>query len=218
MKKMFVWLAIGMGVILALWVIIPMTINDVKEPAFKVLSSQKNIQIRQYAPYIVAEVTVNGKRREAANQGFRLIADYIFGGNQSKKNSATSEKIAMTAPVIQAQNTSEKIAMTAPVIQELTSGGQWIVQFIMPAEYTMATLPVPNNSKVRLLSVPAKKWAVIKFSGLWSDRAINQKWAVLQNYIKHNQLDMVGRPRTAFYNAPITLPPFRRNEVMVEIK
>ncbi|MDI9314245.1 MAG: heme-binding protein [Hydrotalea sp.] len=219
MKKLYILIS-AIAIIGILWVIVPMVINDVKEPDFTVLRSEKNIQLRQYAPYIVAEVTVSGDRRAAASAGFRLIADYIFGGNKAK-NTAGSEKvaqkIAMTAPVIQ-QPTSQKIAMTAPVIQQLNDADKWTVQFVMPKEYTMATLPTPNNAAVELKPVPAKKWAVIKFSGSWSDSNLAKKLDVLMQYVNENKLQTVGAPRTAFYNAPWTLPPLRRNEVMVEVK
>jgi hypothetical protein len=44
---------------------------------------------------IAAEVEVKGERKAAINEGFRLIAAYIFGANEP------NAKIAMTAPVQQ---------------------------------------------------------------------------------------------------------------------
>ncbi len=220
MTRIFTILAMTVIFIAVLWIIIPMVINHVKEPDFKIIKSERNIQLRQYAPYIVAEVKVSGERGAAASQGFRLIAGYIFGGNQSKTGSASktgAEKIAMTAPVIQ-QKDNEKIAMTAPVIQQLTDDGSWTVQFVMPKEYTLATLPTPNDKRVELKQVASKQWLTIKFSGTWSKANIEKRFKQLMDYANSNNLKTVGAPRTAFYNAPWTLPPFRRNEVMIEIK
>ncbi len=235
MNRTFLIFTLTVIFIAALWVIIPMAINNVKEPDFKIIQAERNIQLRQYAPYIVAEVKVSGERGAAASQGFRLIAGYIFGGNQSKTASANkngaekiamtapviqqkdSEKIAMTAPVIQ-QKDSEKVAMTAPVIQQLTDDGSWTVQFVMPKEYTLATLPTPDDKRVELKQVASKQWLAIKFSGIWSKDNIEKHFKQLMDYANSKNLQTVGAPRTAFYNAPWTLPPLRRNEVMIEIK
>ena len=118
--------------------------SNVEQPSYKVLSSTDKIQVREYAPTIVAEVKVQGTRAEAINQGFKILADYIFGNNTA------SDKIAMTAPVTQQEKLT--IAMTAPVTQQATDNA-WIVQFTMPAQYTMDTLPKPNNSEITILSL-----------------------------------------------------------------
>ncbi len=183
------------------------------EPAHTVETREGGIEIREYAPMIAAEVSVTGERKEAINQGFRLIADYIFGNN------APNAKIAMTAPVIQQAETKpagEKIAMTTPVIQQ-GDGDRWIVQFIMPAEYTLETLPKPNNDAVKLRALKPKKMVVIRFSGSTGDENIAKKTAELQEYVKAQKLRTTGEPVLAFYDPPWTLPFFRRNEVMLEL-
>lgn len=225
MKKIMYWLTGVLLLLLAAWVVTALVINRVKEPAFTTLARAGAITVRQYQPYIVAKVDVSGERRAAASQGFRLIADYIFGNNRSRQQDG-KEKIAMTAPVIQESfGDSKKIAMTAPVIQESMMGGasmadkgDWTVQFVMPQEYTLQTLPQPNNPAVKLVSVPAKKWLVIRYSGSWNTAAMNKQWGYLQDYIKNNNIKTAGAPRTAFYNAPFTPPFLRRNEIMIEIR
>lgn len=88
--------------------------SQVSEPKYTVISSEANMEIREYAPILVAQVTVTGEREPAISAGFRLLADYIFGNNEG------SQKIKMTAPVVQQEG--EKIAMTAPVIQQESPG------------------------------------------------------------------------------------------------
>ena len=183
--------------------------SQVEQPKYTVLESQGEIEVRQYAPMIVAEVEVRGERMKALNQGFRLIADYIFGNNLSSK------KVAMTAPVT--QELGEKIAMTAPVTQHGT-GNSWKVRFVMPEDYTLDTLPKPKNKDVRLISIPAKKVVVIRFSGYNTDKNINTHREALMKYIEDQHLSVVGQPTTAFYNPPWTLPFLRRNEIMVELQ
>ena len=137
-----------------------------------------------------------------------MIADYIFGNNLS------SQKVSMTAPVT--QQASEKIAMTAPVTQQ-GDGKSWQVRFIMPARYTMETLPKPNNPAVKLKEIKAKRFAVIRFSGLAGQDSLKRHTARLQAYLRSNNLEALSTPTYAFYNPPWTLPFLRRNEIMIEI-
>lgn len=120
----------------------------------------------------------------------------------------------MTAPVI--QQPSEKIAMTAPVTQEGT-GNSWKVRFVMPASYTMDTLPKPNNEAVKLENIPSKRFAVIRFSGMAGEDSLKEYTDALNTYITDNKFTTLSQPTYAFFNPPWTLPFLRRNEVMVEI-
>jgi hypothetical protein len=183
--------------------------SQVEQPKYKVLESHGDIEIREYAPMIVAEVNVRGERMKALNQGFRLIADYIFGNNLA------SRKVPMTAPVT--QEAGEKIAMTAPVTQD-GSGDTWKVRFVMPEAYTLDTLPKPRNEEVHLMAAPAKRFAVIRFSGFNTDGNISSHREQLLQFIADRGLSAVGQPTTAFYNPPWTLPFLRRNEIMVELR
>jgi hypothetical protein len=184
----------------------------IEEPKYSVIEKTEPFELRQYAPMIVAEVKVDGDLDEASNQGFRLIAGYIFGQNQ------VSEKIAMTAPVaIEEQSVkSAKIAMTVPVNIE-PNGSQWTVSFVMPSEYTLETLPKPLNSKVQLRQVPAVKRAVIQFSGFNNPQKVADKTLELEQWMKTKNLQGVGAPKFARYNPPWSLPFMRRNEIMIDV-
>ena len=184
------------------------TVSNVEQAKYEVVSSQGDIEVRLYAPMIVAEAEVTGDRKLAINKGFRIIADYIFGNNISNKN------VAMTAPVVQLQ--SEKIAMTAPVTQE-GNRSQWKVRFVMPASYTMATLPKPNNDVVKLVELPSKRFVVIRFSGMAGEASLKDHTEELNNFITGKKLSALSQASYAFYNPPWTLPFLRRNEVMIEI-
>jgi len=196
------------GILLIGGALVGPIMSDVEIPNYEVLAAEQTIEIRRYQPMIIAEVEVVGERKAAINGGFRLLADYIFGNN------TLQQEIAMTAPV--AQRGSQKIAMTAPVQQE-SAGQSWRVSFIMPAEYSLESLPKPNDARVLLRAVPAQQFAVIRFSGLSSDNNINQHEQQLMDYVHANALTVIGAAKYAFYNPPWTLPPMRRNEVMVEI-
>jgi hypothetical protein len=200
----------------------------IEEPAFETLEKSENIEIRQYRPVIVAETFVDGDMGSASNGGFRLIADYIFGNNQSMRGSGggPSEKIAMTAPVsIEPATPSEKIAMTAPVSVEPQAGTgsgmmqakRWRVQFSMPSQYSMATLPKPRNPAVTLREVPGKRYAVLVFSGFAGEEKAQQKTDELVDWLKAKKLRPVATPQLARYDPPWTLPFLRRNEILIEI-
>lgn len=206
MKKPITWL-LAITVILAALLWGPI-MSNVEQASYDVFETHGAIEIRDYAPMIVAEVSVTGDRKKAISDGFRLIADYIFGNNIS------SQEIAMTAPVI--QQPGEKIAMTAPVIQQ-GDKGLWVVRFVMPSAYTMQTLPKPNNSEVVLKQIAGKRFAVIRFSGLARTKSLEAHTKELEAFILKNNLQTVSKPTYAFFNPPWTLPLLRRNEVMIEI-
>ena len=208
MKKKWTMITSIIGLILIVGVLAGPLMSDVEKPDYKVIQSEQNIEIRHYEPMIIAEVEVEGKREDAIRDGFRLIADYIFGNNKVKLD------IAMTSPVQQQE--SQKIAMTAPVQQQST-GRSWQISFVMPSRYSMESLPEPNNDRVRLKEIPTKKFGVIEFSGTNSNENVTKHENQLMNYIEANQIKIIGSPKYAFYNAPWTLPFMRRNEVMIEI-
>lgn len=201
------WLIIP-GIVILGAVLWGPVMSDVEQARYNVVKSSSSIEIRDYDPKIIAQTKVAGERKEAINQGFRLIADYIFGNNTS------AQKVAMTAPVIQQE--SEKIAMTAPVMQT-GDDNNWSVAFVMPDEYTIETLPKPNNNLVKLIEVPGKRFAAIRFSGLAGEESLKARTDELNAYIKSQNLNPISAPAYAFYNPPWTLPFMRRNEVMIEI-
>ena len=208
MKKKWTMITSIIALILIVGVLAGPVMSDVEKPDYKVIQSEQNIEIRQYEPMIIAEVEVDGKREDAIGDGFRLLADYIFGDN------TVQQVISMTAPVQQKEN--QKIAMTAPVQQQST-GKSWRMSFVMPSKYSMDSLPVPNNNHVRLKEILTKKFVVIEFSGTNSNENITEHENKLMNYIAANKLKIIGSFKYAFYNAPWTLPFMRRNEVMIEI-
>jgi effector-binding domain-containing protein len=207
MRKRMMWIIASVVVVAGagLWW---SQVSHVEEPKYAVVESRGAIEIRDYPALIAAEATVTGDRSAAINQGFRLIADYIFGNN------TTSKKVAMTAPVT--QQASEKIAMTAPVTQQ-GAGNEWTVRFIMPAGYTMETLPTPAKTEVKLVTLPAKRQTVIRFSGVADEVLLARKTDELNAFVASKNLQPLGAPTYAFYNPPWTLGPLRRNEVMVEV-
>ena len=208
MKKKCTMITSIIALILIVGVLAGPVMSNVEKPDYEVIQSVQNIEIRQYEPMIIAEVEVDGKREDAIGDGFRLLADYIFGNNTEQ------QVVSMTAPVQQKEN--QNIAMTAPVQQQST-GKSWRMSFVMPSKYSMDSLPVPNNNRVRLKGILAKKFVVIEFSGTNSNENVTEHENQLMNYIEENQININDSPKYAFYNPPWALPFLRRNEVMIEI-
>jgi hypothetical protein len=190
-------------------VLLGANVHAIEEPSYLVNKQFDTFEVRTYDPYVVAEVVVPGPEQEAGNQGFRLLAAYIFGGNVSQ------QKMAMTAPVTQVA-TSEKIAMTAPVIQTPAREG-FVVQFKMPRAYTLDTLPKPLDDRVKLREVPAASYAVIRFSGLWTEGNSQKHLLQLQQGMTGQGLKAAGEPVYARYNAPFVPWFLRRNEIWMPV-
>lgn len=188
----------------------------IEEPKYTVLEKSGDFELRAYAPMVIAETLVDGSLGEASSAGFKRIADYIFGNNTSQ--TGASEKISMTAPVGIAPEAvdkkSEKISMTAPVgMQKIAD--QWRMYFVMPSQYTLATLPKPNNPAVNLREIPASRVAVLRFFGLAGEEKTAYKTNELLAWLKNKQITPISAPELARYNPPWTLPFLRRNEVML---
>lgn len=181
----------------------------VEEPKYTAVVRDGAFEVRDYPELIVAEVTVTGEQKEAANKGFRLLAKYIFGGNRKRKG------VAMTAPVSQ-QRAGEQIAMTAPVAQ-VKSGEAWIVRFTMPRKYSLETLPEPNDPRVKLHRTPPRRLAVLRFSGIAEPAAVATRTAELMTAIRNHHLKAAGPVTLAQYDPPWTLWFMRRNEVMAPV-
>ncbi|MBU3559369.1 heme-binding protein [Polynucleobacter sp. Nonnen-W13] len=188
-----------------------------EEPRFSIIEKSEPFELRSYAPQLIAEVKVEGDLDTASSQGFRLIAAFIFGQNQ------VSEKISMTAPVAIETAQSTKIAMTVPVGIEASKDSakgvsQWVFSFVMPSEYTMATLPKPLNPLVSIRELPAQRRAAITFSGFYNEAKVLEKTKALEDWIKSKQWQSIGNPQFARYNPPWSIPFIRRNEILITVR
>jgi len=187
-----------------------------EEPKYRVEKDYGEFEIRLYAPVIVAETEVAGEFGKVSNEGFRRLAGYIFGGNDGGR------KIAMTAPVgtepAPEKTTGAKIAMTAPVGAE-PKGDGWIVSFTMPSRWTMKSLPVPDDERIRLREVPGRRVAAVRFSGTWGAAKFEAVAARLREQIQAKGLVPADDPPVyARYDPPWTPWFLRRNEVLVPLK
>jgi len=180
-----------------------------EEAKYKVVLREQDFEVREYEPHIVAETLVDGDFDKAGNKAFSRLFKYISGNNKSR------QKIEMTAPVAQGAG-SEKIDMTSPVGQQ-EADGRWAVSFMMPASYSLETLPEPQDPEVVLRQVPARHIAAVRYSGFWSEEGYMLNRDKLEAWIKKNRFRVVGGPIWARYDPPFMPWFLRRNEILVPI-
>jgi hypothetical protein len=172
-----------------------MAAEKTETQSYRVVRTETEFEIRFYPPAILATVTSSAKSyKELASPGFRKLATYIFGGNQS------NQSIAMTSPVhMNINDTSSSMS------------------FVMPSNYTKENLPKPNNSEVEVQTTDQEYVAAISFGGYANDDDIKTYSAKLENALKAKAISHHGNFRFLGYNAPYQFWG-RRNEIIVGIK
>ena len=178
-------------------------------PDYEVVKATDDYELRRYAPYLVAEVDVNGSMRGSGNSGFRILANYIFGDNRSQV------RMNMTAPV-ESVAASERMNMTAPV-ESVPAEDGYTYAFVMEKRYTMDTLPLPNDSRIRIVERPARLMAVTRFSGRMSGGLYERKRTELVSALSRDGIEIVSAPMLARYDAPMVPGFLRRNEILFEV-
>jgi hypothetical protein len=182
----------------------------IEEAEYTVILKEQDFELRKYQPHILAETVIEGDFEEAGSEAFTRLFKYISGNNNSRK------KMDMTSPVGQA-STSQKIDMTSPVGQK-EEDGRWAVSFMMPATFTLETLPEPNDPTVILRQVPARLIAAVRYSGFWTEAGYLQNKASLEGWIKQKHYRIVGEPIWARYNPPFMPWFLRRNEILIPVE
>jgi len=188
------WIIISsLFIVLVFIVFMSLRFSDIETPKYKLLSTIGKVEIRKYPKMITATTKLSSPQYdEDGSNGFRTVANYIFGGNSSNK----------------------KIAMTAPVIMNM--GDSSTLSFVMPSEYELKDLPAPNTSNVTIKTESVKILAVLKYGGYSSDSKIQKYASELRSILVANKVQIIGPLLYMGYNAPWDVIN-RRNEVAFEI-
>jgi hypothetical protein len=168
----------------------------IEEPLYRVLSRDPPFEHRLYSGFVIAETQLTGDFDSASRTGFRRIAGYIFGDNQS------------------ADGASRKITMTAPVTVEPSQMG-WRMHFVMPSAERFENLPKPKHPDISLRRIPEHAVAAVRFSGWTTQASIQEHTARLKEWISEQRFEITGMPQIARYDDPFTLPWRRRNEILI---
>ncbi len=196
-------------IVLVAWLVRSYLSSKAERIDYQVLEKSENYEIRKYRPFIAMQVEVDEVGDRALNEGFKILARYIFGANVSKAS------LAMTAPVL-VEGKSEKIAMTAPVLQS-SLAGKTTVTFTAPRNYSIETLPIPLDSRIRFRTISSKIFAVYRFTWYYNARRIAKKKQHFLEMLKRDEVEILGEPIFAAYNGPGTMPFLMRNEILVEV-
>lgn len=164
-----------------------------EKPRYKLLSKTGSLELRAYEPVTVASTSLEGAYRDSTRGGFRVIANYIFGGNQD----------------------AQKIAMTAPVLVENPDAPQYDMAFVMPADSVAAGLPAPQTTALQLQSQAWGRVAVWSFGGWATEDRLDKEWAKMQAALREQDISADRYDWIAQYNPPSMPPPFRHNEIWV---
>ena len=195
-----------------------------EQQRYEVVRTLGRGELRRYAPHVVAEVTVDASFREAGNAAFRVLAGYIAGSNRSRRRMGSAAEVTQRDAGAKPEpggagkgsRPSERVAMTAPVLQELRDG-RYIVAFVLPATLTVETAPEPTDPSVRLRAVDEQLAAALRFSGRWSKTSFDRHLAALEREVRAAWLTPVGPAVFARFNPPFVPWFLRRNEVVVPV-
>lgn len=187
--------------------------SDVKTAPYTILTSdvEQKIEVRLYDPMILVSTKMSG---DSGNSAFRKLFKYITGANEG------ATEIAMTAPVIMDNEKAKdgaEIAMTSPVFMNDSASSQ-LMSFVMPNDFTLASTPQPTNPDVQISELKNYRAASIQFSGTLSDSNVKKYSEILLAWMAKNGYTAISAPVKAGYNGPLTIPMFRRNEVLIEIQ
>jgi len=194
MKVFIIILAVVIIIIILLQSFIIMPINKTEEQKHSLVRKYEDFEIRFYPSATIATISSNAKTyRDLSGPGFRKLAGYIFGGNE----------------------TNTRISMTAPVQMDINDSAS-TMSFVMPSSYNESNLPKPNDPNVVIKSTADEYVAVIRFGGYASDKDLKFYSEKLQNLLKENGIRSFGNYRFLGYNPPYQFIG-RRNEIIVAV-
>ncbi len=188
------WISLSILLLIGIsFLIVSFTSKNIETPDYKVVKTIDEVEIRLYPKMVVAKTNLadNSFDNQGSN-GFRTIANYIFGGNEK----------------------NQKIAMTAPVVMNM--GDSATMYFVMPKSYKKEDLPNPNSKNVQLVEETSKYLAVITYGGYSSDKKIEKHRSELEFILKKNNIKTKGTYMYMGYNAPWDVIN-RKNEVAIEV-
>ena len=193
MKIVIIIISISVSTIAIAQIYLSRSTQQTEQHSYKVIKKFDKFEIRKYDAALFSSVKLNQKGyKESSSEGFRILAGYIFGDNETK----------------------EKIAMTSPVVMEL--GDTSKMMFMVPKNYNLKNLPNPKNSKIVFEKEEEKIIASIRFDGWADDEKIQKYKTILMNELVKEKLSYINKFSFLGYNPPYEVMN-RRNEIVVEL-
>ena len=164
---------------------------------FKVLRTYEDFELREYLPCVIAEVRVSAQYSTATSSAFASLFNYISKGNKS------SEKIAMTAPVITAQKADK------------SESSEWYVSFVMPSGSTFGHLPHPNDSQVQLRELDTETCVAKSFRGRATDELSRKMVRELRASATKANIALSDETRICRFDPPFKPGFLQYNEIVI---
>ncbi len=155
---------------------------------YSLIKTIDSVEIRVYPKALYASYYAKGS---GDNSSFRVLANYIFGGNDRQ----------------------EQIGMTSPVNMKISSENKEMM-FLMPKRYDKSTLPEPTNNSIEIISLEQRTVATLRFSGYANSEKVQRKKEQLIHTLKKHQITHTEEFELLVYDSPYKLLN-RRNEVLV---
>lgn len=166
---------------------------------FRVVQSYGDFEVREYLPCVIAEVRVSANFSDSSSSAFSTLFNYISKGNKS------SEKIAMTAPVITAQN------------EDSSDSAEWYVSFVMPAGSSFSQMPQPNNSQVRLRDLNTERCVARSFRGRATDDSSRKIAQLLRKKAAEANIALSSETRICRFDPPFKPGILHYNEIVIPV-
>lgn len=225
MKRKYLYLAAALIPL----VLLAMALLTIDEPRHQIVDTPDGFELRDYAPYIVAETEVTADFAQASDPAFRRLVDYVQGNNVGGR------RLPMIAPVMQQRlqhplDTNTTIDRPAPTQAQAQdqrparesaddpTAQRWLFRFALPKEYRLPMLPRPLDEQVRLRRLEPGRVAALRYRGNWSEERFREKADELLEHLHVARLVPVGTPVFARYNTAFVPWFLRRNEVLIQVE
>jgi effector-binding domain-containing protein len=163
-----------------------------EELPYTVLETIQSIEIRKYDPFTLARINVSGEYESSMENGFRALAEFIFGKNKEDK----------------------KTSMTIPVFMDKEVEG-WTMSFYLPEEIKFLT---PLDPAIKIERMPSKTVAAYRYSGHPDLEKMLDAKVNLIHGLEKTEYEVNSRVWWAQYDQPASLPFTKRNEALVKVK
>ena len=168
--------------------------SGVEIAPYDILKKEDALELRHYERLVLVTTAMPNGMNEQRDPFYKLF-DYISGKNVSTK----------------------EIPMTAPVLLEQENEGAESMAFVLPESFSIETAPLPKDPTVKLEEIRNYTVASITFSGTFNQDNINRHKSILEVWIARKGFVKRGAAKAAGYNPPFTIPPLRRNEVLIPV-
>jgi hypothetical protein len=162
---------------------------------FELIESRDGFELRHYPRHVVAEVNIRGDFLSAGSAAFGSLVGYISGRNES----------------------SQKIAMTAPVLQTSTDASTHVVSFVLPSGMKPGDVPNPTGGVVTTRVVEPTNMAAIRFGGGWNEERFKGFAEKLVASVKAAGLEVIGEVQFARFDPPWKPGFLKHNEVLIAV-